>query len=207
MKFSKLISHLFHPINFSLIGAVLYFLFVPKYIYKQQEYLILLIIFIGSYIFPLMLLYFMKHYKLIHSYHLSTIEERKFPTLLFISIAMFIGQWLFKTTIVNILALYYIGFGICLIISYLMLFINQKISLHTAAVGGLIGFLIFFSLYFKINVILLLVAFFILSGLIATARLQLKAHTMSEVIIGFILGIGSQLLTYIVYLKYIELQS
>lgn len=207
MKFSKFISYFFHPINFSIIGAVIYFLFVPKYIFKQQEYVFLTVIFIGTYIFPLMLLFLMQRFKLINNYHLTTIEERKFPTLLFISISLFIGQWLYKTSVVNILALYYVGFGICLIITYFLLYTKKKISLHAAAIGGLIGFLLFFSYHYKINLILLLIPFFILSGIIATARLQLKAHSMTEIFIGFLLGISTQLVTYMAYLKYIELQA
>ena len=35
---------------------------------------------------------------------MSTIEERKFPTLLFISLTYIIGNWLFKSNIVDILA-------------------------------------------------------------------------------------------------------
>ncbi|SNR55107.1 hypothetical protein SAMN06265371_10576 [Lutibacter agarilyticus] len=207
MKFSKFISYFFHPINFAIIGAVIYFLFVPKYIFKEQEYIILLIIFIGTYIFPLLLLYLMKQFKLINSYHLNTIEERKFPTLLFISISIFIGQWLYKTSVVNLLALYYIGFGLCLITTYIFLNFNKKISLHTAAIGGFIGFLLFFSYHYKINLILLLIGFLIFSGIIATARLELKAHSMAEVVLGYILGIATQLLVYGTYLKYIELQA
>ena len=199
MKFSKLISYFFHPINFSIIGTLLYFLFVPKYIFKQQEYIILVVIFLATYIFPLILLFLMKRFGLIQSYHLKTIEERKFPTILFISICIFIGQWLLKASIVNILALFYIGFAWCLILSYIFLYFNRKISLHTAAIGGLIGFLLYFSFYFKINITLLLVGFFILSGIIATARLELKAHTMSEVVIGYLVGILTQLSVFGIY--------
>ena len=199
MKFSKLISYLFHPINFSIIGTLLYFLFVPKYIFKQQEYIILVVIFLTTYIFPLIFLFLMKRFGLINSYHLKTIEERKFPTVLFISICIFIGQWLFKTSIVNILGLFYLGFSLSLILVYIFLYLDKKISLHTAAIGGLIGFLLYFSYHFKINVILLLVAFFMISGIIATSRLELKAHTMSEVVIGYIIGITSQLTIFGVY--------
>lgn len=207
MKFSNFISYFFHPINFSIIGAVIYFLFVPKYIFKQQEYIILVVLFIGTYIFPLILLFLMRKFKLINTYHLTTIEERKFPSLIFISITLFIGQWLYKTTVVNILSLYYFGFGICLILTYIFLLFNRKISLHTSAIGGLIGFILFFSFHYKINFIILLIICFTLSGIIASARLKLRAHSLSEVFIGLTLGICTQLLTYTSYLKYVELQS
>lgn len=199
MKLAKFVSYFFHPINFSIIGALLYFLFIPKYIYKPLEHTILIVLFIGTYIFPMLLLYLMKKFGLIHSYHMATIEERKFPTLLFISISIFMGYWLYRTTVVNLLSLFYLGYGICLIGSYILLYFNRKISLHTAAVGGLIGFLIYFSYHFEINLIGLFMVLFVLAGIIATARLRLNAHILSEVFWGFLLGILSQLVVYSIY--------
>lgn len=200
MNLSKFISYFFHPINFSVIGALIYFLFVPKYIFKPQEYIILVVIFIATYLIPLMLLFAMKRIAMIGSYHLITIEERKFPLLLFISISLFIGYWLFKTSIVDLLSLFYFGYGLSLIIILVLLYFKRKISLHTAAVGGLVGFLVYFSYFYKINLLLLISIFFFLGGVIATARLQMKAHTLSEVLIGFLIGFGSQLVIYSYYI-------
>jgi len=142
----------------------------------------------------------MRRFGLIHGYHMATIEERKFPTLLFISISLFMGYWLYKTTVVNLLALFYFGYGVCLITSYILLYLNQKISLHTAAIGGLIGFLIYYSYQFEINLIVLFIILFVLSGIIASARLKLNAHILSEVFWGFFLGILSQLIVYGFYI-------
>jgi hypothetical protein len=200
MKFAKFISYFFHPINFSIIGAMLYFLFIPKYIYKPLEHTILIVLFLGTYLFPILLLFLMRRFGLIHGYHMATIEERKFPTLLFISISLFMGYWLYKTTVVNLLALFYFGYGVCLIASYILLYLNQKISLHTAAIGGLIGFLIYYSYQFEINLIVLFIILFVLSGIIASARLKLNAHILSEVFWGFFLGILSQLIVYGFYI-------
>jgi len=200
MKFAKFISYFFHPINFSIIGAMLYFLFIPKYIYKPLEHTILIVLFIGTYLFPILLLFLMRRFGLIHSYHMATIEERKFPTLLFISISIFMGYWLYKTSVVNLLALFYFGYGVGLIGSYILLYFNQKISLHTAAIGGLIGFLIYYSYQFEINLIVLFILLFVLSGIIASARLKLNAHILSEVFYGFFLGILSQLIVYSFYI-------
>jgi len=199
LKFSKFISYFFHPINFSILGAILYFLFIPKYIFKPQEHTILIVIFLGTYIFPLILLFLLKKFGMIKSYYMDTIEERKFPTLLFISLTYIIGNWLFKSSIVDILALFYFGFGLGLIISYIMLYLKTKISLHAASIGGLIGFLLYFSYYYKINLLIILILLFILSGLISTSRLKLKAHKLSEVIFGFTIGVSTQIIVFLVY--------
>lgn len=199
MKFSKFISYFFHPINFPTIGSILYFLLVPEYIFKPQEHLILTLILVGTYAFPLLLLILMKYYKMINSYHMVTIEERKFPTILFISISFFLGHWLYKSTVVDILSLFYFGYGLVLTISYVLFFFKFKLSLHTAAIGGLIGFLIYFSFYYKMNLIILLSIFFTISGLIAYSRLRLQAHSSREIFIGYLLGILSQLVVYLIY--------
>ena len=199
MKFSKFISYFFHPINFPTIGSILYFLLVPEYIFKPQEHLILTVILIGTYAFPLLLLILMRSFKMINSYHMVTIEERKFPTILFLSISFFLGHWLYKSTVVDILALFYFGYGLVLIISYVLFYFKFKLSLHTAAIGGLVGFLIYFSFYYKINLIIFLSILFIISGLIAYSRLRLQAHSSREIFLGYLLGIFSQLIVYLIY--------
>ena len=199
MKFSKIISYIFHPINFPIIGSILFFLLQPTFIFRPLEHTILAVIFIGSYVFPLVLLVMLKRFGLIHSYHMVTIEERKFPTLLFISLCYIIGNWLFKTNVVDILGVFYFGYGLCLFFSYLLLYFKIKMSLHTAAVGGIISFFIYFSLHYKINMLSVLIIFFALSGVIASARLRLKAHQISEVAIGFLLGTVSQFAVYLIY--------
>jgi membrane-associated phospholipid phosphatase len=199
MKFAKLISYFFHPINFSIIGAILYFILIPRYIFKPLEHNILIVIFIGTYLFPVLLLFIMKKFKMIQSYQIANIEERKFPTLLFIGISLIIWNWLQKTNLVDLLSLFYLGYAICLLLSYILLNFNHKISLHMAAVGGLIGFILYFSFFYEINLLLLIIALFIISGIIASARLRLNAHTFSEVFIGFILGVISQIITFLVY--------
>jgi hypothetical protein len=200
MKFSKFISYFFHPINFPIIGAVLFFLFIPKFIFKPQEYTILVVIFIGTYLFPLILLGLLKRFEMIDSYHMVSIEERKFPTLLFISISFIIGNWLYKSSIVDILALMFFGYGLSLICASVFLYLKRKISLHALAISGLIGFLIYYSFYYKINLIPILALLFILGGLMVSARLRLRAHQLNEVILGTIVGFTAQFVVYFVYM-------
>lgn len=199
MKFSKFISYFFHPINFPILGSILYFLLLPEYIFKPQEHLIIAVIFVGTYVFPIFLLILLKRFGMIESYHMKNIEERKFPTLLFISISYILGNWLYKSTVVDVLSLFYFGYGLVLIFAYIFLHFKIKISLHTAAIGGLIGFLIYFSYYYKINLIILISVFFLISGFIAYSRLRLHAHSIREVFLGYTIGILSQFVVYFIF--------
>lgn len=200
MKFSKFISYFFHPINFPIIGTILFFFFIPKFIFKPQEYIIITVVFIGTYIFPILLLWLLKRFEMIKSYHMVTIEERKFPLLLFISISFIIGHWLYKSTIVNLLSLFFFGYGLGLIFISLFLYLRIKISLHTMAISGLVGFLFYFSYFYKINLLGIIAALFILAGIIGSARLRLRAHQLNEVLLGGFVGLGTQFLVYYIYM-------
>lgn len=199
MKFAKFISYFFHPINFSIIGSILYFMLIPRYIYKPIEHNLLIVIFIVTYISPLLLLFTMKKLRMINDYNMGSIEERKFPTLLFTGITLIIWNWLHKTALVDLLALFYLGYAVFLLISYIFLYFKFKVSLHMSAIGGLIGFMIYFSYSYQLNLTILLIVLFILSGIIGTSRLKLNAHNITEVTLGFILGLLTQILVYIVY--------
>lgn len=199
MKYHKFISIFFHPINFPIIGTLFFFLFLPRFINKTQEHTTLILVGIGTYIFPLLMLYVMKRFRMIESYYMKGIEERKFPLIMFIAISFIIGNWIYKAPNMTLLALFYFAYGVGLILAYLMLFAKFKISLHTSAIGGLIGFLLCFSYLYKVNLLLFIAILTVLAGMVGTSRLVLSAHKINEVLAGFILGIIIQIATISAY--------
>ena len=199
MSLNRILSSLIHPILFPLIGSVIYLLVVPKYISYKYQLLILLVVFIGTYMLPIMLLFLLKILKMIHSFQLHTIEERKFPLLLFAFLAILIGKMLFKIELVNDLAIYFIAGGLALLILYGFLWLKIKVSIHTLGIGGLIGFVINISMIYHQNLLVVIAVLFILFGIIANARVKLRAHLFSEVIWGIIIGIMTQLLIPMIY--------
>jgi membrane-associated phospholipid phosphatase len=66
-----------------------------------------------------------------------------------------------------------------------------KISTHTAAIGGVAGALIAFSLIFGFNPIWWLCLVIILAGMVGTSRMILRQHSLSQVITGFGIGLVS----------------
>jgi len=199
MGFFRLISFVFHPLLFSFFGTFLYLLLSPKHVAKQQEYIILAIIFISTYILPIFLLMILKKLKVIDSYYLKTIEERKFPTIFFIILSMMIGKMLLNIHLVDLLAYSFFGIGLALTISYLLFLKQIKTSLHTMGIGGIIGFVMVMSYEYQLNFTIIISLLFILAGLIAVSRLKLHAHSSFEVYTGFIVGILTQFISYQFY--------
>ncbi len=199
MFFYKFISYLLHPLLFSFLGTFLYLYLSPEHMVKQQEYIILLIVFVSTYIIPILLLSLLKKVNLITDYHLRTIEERKFPILFFIILSFLIGRTLLNIRIVDLLAFSFFGIAFGLSLTYLFFALKVKSSLHMLGVGGIIGFVMIMSYEYQLNFNALLASLFVVAGLIGVARLSLKAHTPGEVYIGFLVGVISQWLSYQLY--------
>ena len=97
------------------------------------------------------------------------------------------------------LSLFFYGTTLALTIAYLLLYVKFKASLHMIGIGGLIGFSVFFSYEYQLNLLLPIAILFVIAGLIARSRLKLKAHEMKELYIGALIGIFSEVLVYAIY--------
>lgn len=197
--FSKAISYLFHPIIYPLIGTIIYLFTTPRYTSKKTKLLLILVVFIGTYLLPIIFLAFLKGMGMIATLHLATFEERKFPTLFFSFLAIVVGRFFFKIQVVDSLALFFISGGLSFLIVYGLLWAQFKLSIHTLGIGGLIGFLINLSLDFQHNYLYSIAFLFVLFGFVAKARLKLNAHSFTEVIWGIVLGVLVQLFVPLLY--------
>ncbi len=200
MKFYKFVSYILHPVLIPIVSTLLYFIIIPNHIPKEFAYQVLSIVFITTYIIPILLLYFLKKVKLVETFYLSSINERKFPVLFFAILSILLGKLLFKANIVDLLALSFLGVTLALSVVYILFFTKIKTSLHMLGIGGLISFIGIISYQYQLNLLLLLIFLFLLSGFIATSRLKLQAHSINEIYIGFIIGFLTQIIVYISFI-------
>jgi membrane-associated phospholipid phosphatase len=63
-----------------------------------------------------------------------------------------------------------------------------KISIHTAAIGGVTGGLLAFALIFNFNPLWWLCLVIFLGGVVGTSRMILRQHSLSQVTGGFLTG-------------------
>lgn len=69
-----------------------------------------------------------------------------------------------------------------------MINVRWKISTHTAGIGGLAGGLMAYSLILGFNPLWWLCVLILFGGVVGTARMILRQHTLSQVVAGFVLG-------------------
>ena len=78
-----------------------------------------------------------------------------------------------------------------LVIQILCAIVNVwwKISTHTAAIGGVTGALLAFSFLFAFNPVWWLCLTILVAGLLGSSRIILRPHTLSQLLIGYAVGL------------------
>lgn len=192
-KINQFISRLLHPISVS-IWAVAAFLWVtPHYLPTNTTWILVDIVVLGSIIFPLFILYFLKANNTIQSFELQEIRERKLPFMVFILLSLTLSKIFFKLEFTRVLGIYFLAGSVSFFMAYLLLFWKFKASIHTMGWSSLVGFLLHLSGTYSYNLLLPIGVLFLLLGLLTQARISLQAHTFSETLIGFLLGILPQI--------------
>ena len=196
MRWHKFVSTILHPVLMPTIGVLIYFLLSPLRITVYQQMYLLAIVFIGTYLFPLFLLFFLKSINKIESFEVETIEERKIPLFLMMCIFLALGRFFYKFSTVRDLSYLFFGTLLGMIIVYFTFFTKIKTSLHLLSIGSAVGYFIVFQQMNNLFLIPLITIFIILSGILGSSRLHLKAHTPKEVYLGFFIGVLSQLTVF-----------
>jgi len=190
-SFALIVSGVFHPLLIpTLIFSVLVFYF-PQFLQVNGSNSIILIalIFIFTFLFPLAALGIMRITKVISSMEIPERRERMLPFSVVCFLYMlttYYFQTYLKAAPFLIISLAVITFILVLITAISFFW---KISAHMAAISGILGTLAFFCLRFPVNELLHpLMAVILISGLVASSRLYLNAHTPAQVAGGFALG-------------------
>src|SRR5699024_5333834 len=88
---------------------------------------------------------------------------------------------------------FYTGYLITICLYLFLSLFKINLSLHTGAISALMGLIAGVSLLYKVNLVYLIGVGCFIAGWIGTTRLAAKAHNLSEVSWGFILGIAPQI--------------
>ena len=196
MQIHKFISTILHPIVVPTIGVMLYFLIIPNNLRSNHKLTILGLIFVVTYLIPLVILIIFKKINIIKSYKTESIKERKLPVAIMITLFYLLGNTLNKTSSLTDLSLLFYATSFGLFIIYLLFNFNIKASIHLLSLGISIGFFMVLSSVYNQNLAILIIVLILLSGVLASARLHLEAHTNKEIYIGFFVGVLSNLGMY-----------
>lgn len=195
-EFYKFISGILHPVVIPTIGLLVYFILIDLRLTRKQQLVLLSIVFIATYVVPILLLIVLKSTGSVKDFKANTIKERKIPVLFMIALFFFLGSSFNSSYITRDISLLFYGTSFALITVYLLFFLNLKTSLHMLSMGNAIGFFLLLQQIHIVYIIPTIIILVVLAGILGNSRLHLKAHTPKEVYVGFLIGLISQFITF-----------
>ncbi|MFC6857867.1 hypothetical protein [Zunongwangia atlantica] len=196
----KIASYVFHPIWMPFAGSLLYFQLTPRFFPEEVIKAKLLAISIITVFIPIVFFFLLKNLGKVSSMNLSEVKERKWPLFFFGMLTLMVLNQILDRYNYPEIYFYFLGILGATLIAYIFTFFKVKISLHMMGLAGFTMFLIAFSRYFHMNLILATSGLFIALGLTASSRLYYKAHTNTELILGIFAGVLPQFLLFYYWL-------
>ena len=150
---------------------------------------VLLLVFVGTFAVPALLIFLLLRTGIVHSVYLNDRNDRRLPYLLTGLLTYLFGFRLqLVSTFAPVLAVL-MGSTTLSILLVGLINLYWKISAHGIGVGGTVGAIAGLLIRFGESSLLLpLAGAIVLAGAVASARLQLNAHTPAQVVAGVSVG-------------------
>jgi hypothetical protein len=185
---ARVTSLVFHPLLIPTIGFLLlfnsdfYFSIIP---WNVKRYM-LLVVFLSTCVLPAISVLILS---INPKFDLSMEKNTdRVLSLLISSISYYLGYQLLKQLPVFPAYNVFLLGAILIQIALLPISMRWRISIHAAAIGGLVGGILGLSFRLQENPVQLLSLLILTAGLIVTSRLILEKHTQSQVYTGLSIG-------------------
>ena len=193
-------SYIFHPIFISIIATFLYFLFTQSDFKATEIIFIFIQTTILTVLIPIAFYFILRSTGKIDSIMIASINQRKIPLLLQCLIMILLLQKSITIERYSELHFFFLGALLSSLTALVLLFFNIKTSLHLLAISSLTVFVFGLNIHHQANALYLVIFLVIMNGFVASSRLEMKAHTPKELLIGLLLGSISQFLLLFLWL-------
>lgn len=181
--------------------ATLFYLFFNGSDFVSQEKIFIFFqVLIVTVLIPVLAFFLLRATGNIDSIMVSKISQRKIPLILHCFLIILLVRKSITIDSYPELHFFLLGGLMSSLLALILLFLQIKASLHMIAFSSLTVFIIGLSLHLHIQNIFTIALLLLLNGVVATSRLEMKAHTIKELLLGFVLGIIPQLLLLVLWL-------
>lgn len=193
-KILPFFSYLFHPIFIPVYAAMIYFFFNDSYYSNPEKYFAVFQIVIVTIILPILFFFVLRTVGKVDSIMISEIYQRKIPLVIQCFLTILLVRKSITFDHFPEFYFFFLGGLLSTVVALVLLFFRIKASLHMIAISAFTVFVIGLSIHNQtqnMNVITFLI---LMNGFVGSSRLEMKAHTPKELVIGFLLGIIPQLI-------------
>lgn len=191
---ARIMSMIFTPFYLPIVGLIALFLFSYMSLLPMMYKLVMLaMVYLLTVVAPSLLIHLYRLCQGWTSHELGRKERRLVPYIISIVCYFACFFWMEYRNTPRVISIIVV---VALTIQMVCALINiwWKISTHTAAIGGVAGGLISYSIAFSFNPLWWLCFVLILAGAVGTARMILRQHSLSQVIGGFLVGAACAIL-------------
>lgn len=199
-KFLLPFSYLFHPVFIPCLGTFLYGIWTDNYLVKEQFVLLLIQVSLLTVLLPLTFFYVFKTLGKVDSIMISDVSQRKIPLILQVSLTFILIYKSITIDRFNELYFFFLGGIGSMLAAFGLTFAHIKVSLHMVAMSSLTLFAAGLALHYQINGVFVIAFLFIISGFVASSRIEMKAHTLEELMMGYVIGMLPQLVLWMFWL-------
>ena len=186
---ARLMSMIFTPFYLPIVGLIALFIFSYMSLLPMMYKLVMLaMVYLLTVVAPSLLIHLYRLCQGWTSHELGRKERRLVPYIISIVCYFACFFWMEYRNTPRVISIIVV---VALTIQMVCALINiwWKISTHTAAIGGVAGGLVSYSIAFSFNPLWWLCFVLILAGAVGSARMILRQHTLSQVVMGFLVGI------------------
>ena len=191
---ARLMSMIFTPFYLPIVGLIALFIFSYMSLLPMMYKLVMLaMVYLLTVVAPSLLIHLYRLCQGWTSHELGRKERRLVPYIISIVCYFACFFWMEYRNTPRIISIIVV---VALTIQMVCALINiwWKISTHTAAIGGVAGGLVSYSIAFSFNPLWWLCFVLILAGAVGTARMILRQHSLSQVVTGFLVGAACAIL-------------
>lgn len=199
-KILPIFSYIFHPIFIPSMATLVYLFFNASYFTNQEKIFVFFQILIITIIVPVLLFFILRAAGKIDSIMVAEVSQRKIPLLLHSFLLILLVRKSITLDRYPELHFFFLGALMSTLQALILSFFKTKASLHMMGISSLTVFVIGISMHYQVQSTFLIAFLILMNGLVASSRLEMKAHTTTELIIGFLLGSVSQLLLLYLWL-------
>ncbi|MAD97855.1 MAG: hypothetical protein CMB99_11065 [Flavobacteriaceae bacterium] len=194
MRLLNFISVVLHPIVLPTVVVLCFFFSVPIIYPKSQRLTILALVFITTYLIPILFVFLFRRLGVLTSYDKISLNERKLPVLTMLFVFYLMGKAFYTVPNLRDLGTLFYSSASALCFIYIVSFLNVKASLHLVAMGIATGFFLHLNSYYSKSFLGLIIVFILLSGFLASSLLYLRSQHPKEIYVGFFIGLLAPLL-------------
>ena len=191
---ARIMSMIFTPFYLPIVGLIALFIFSYMSLLPMIYKLVMLaMVYLLTVVAPSLLIHLYRLCQGWTSHELGRKERRLVPYIISIVCYFACFFWLEYRNTPRVISIIVV---VALTIQMVCALINiwWKISTHTAAIGGVAGGLVSYSIAFSFNPLWWLCFVLILAGAVGTARMILRQHSLSQVVTGFLVGVACAIL-------------